>query len=361
MPTIVDQTSPVPRFLTYKNIDVFRVRATRFKKLSLLGKLCNQITYSVSIFFNLLKEPSNSRLLVLTDPPYLSFVMLFLAPFKRFRSHHLVFDVYPETLEAANILKSTSLLFKFWNFLLKKAYSIASSIIVIGGCMKDVVSKKCSVDTIENIIDLPIWCNDAHIKRSVGNIDFRTQWNLKNKFIVGYSGNLARFHPIETIMETVEKLSEHPDIVFVFVGEGAKKQWAQQYATEKKLTNCFFHSYVPYSQIGDLFRSFDCGLVGLNSENTGYSVPSKTLGLIAGQVPVLALVESNCEIARILEKYQCGNIVSPDDHIGLAAAIENLYTNSEKRLFFKENTIKAMQDSLSLDHTAARFYEHLTK
>ena len=47
--------------------------------------------------------------------------------------------------------------------------------------------------------------------------------NEKFNSIIGYSGNLARFHPIETIMYTAKLLQHEPDIVFLFVGEGYKK------------------------------------------------------------------------------------------------------------------------------------------
>ena len=41
--------------------------------------------------------------------------------------------------------------------------------------------------------------------------------------MVGYSGNLAKFHPIETFIKAAEILKDRNDIKFIFVGEGFKK------------------------------------------------------------------------------------------------------------------------------------------
>ena len=43
--------------------------------------------------------------------------------------------------------------------------------------------------------------------------------NLKNKFVVLYSGNIALTQGLETVIETAASLSHIPEIAFVIAGE----------------------------------------------------------------------------------------------------------------------------------------------
>ena len=53
---------------------------------------------------------------------------------------------------------------------------------------------------------------------------FRDLWRVEQgTFVVGYSGNLAKFHPIETFVQGIEILRDDKDIKFIFVGRVPKK------------------------------------------------------------------------------------------------------------------------------------------
>lgn len=48
----------------------------------------------------------------------------------------------------------------------------------------------------------------------------REAWQLGEKFVVGYSGNLGRVHEFGTVLRAAEALKVRADIVFLFIGAG---------------------------------------------------------------------------------------------------------------------------------------------
>jgi len=63
----------------------------------------------------------------------------------------------------------------------------------------------------------------------------RSAWNLEDKFVVGYSGNLGRAHEFETILGAAEHLRSDPRIVFLFIGGGHSSDELARRVKESRL------------------------------------------------------------------------------------------------------------------------------
>jgi len=358
-PSLVNAGERVPKHMTYKGIPIKRLWSTCFPKINTLGKAINHLTFTFSLFFYLLSLPRHSRLLLLTNPPILPLLMRFLQPIKRFNYSVLVFDVYPETLVVAGAFSTNNIFITLWKRINRYVYSHAEHVIVIGRCMKAIIEQYCPSNK-EAVTLIPIWCDNSNIE-SNSKRQFRKEWGLEQTFIAGYSGNMARFHDIETFLSVAKLYQGQPDIHFVFVGEGYKKQMAIDFVKKEGLTNCSFHTYVPREDLGALLNSFDCGLVSLNAENTGLSVPSKSLGLIASGLPIMGLFRNDCEIARLIHEHQLGISCEPGDIQGCYKAIQTLYKNKAQRLNMRNNCLRLSKGSLHLDNIADAYIKLFTK
>ena len=361
-PTILDRKSKVPRHLVHEGIKVRRVFGTRFSKLNLAGKFLNQLTYTLGAFFRLILSRSKKTMLVLTDPPFLGLICAVLEKFRNRPYVFLMFDVYPDTAVKLGVLRDNGLIARLWdrcnNFVLRKA----SNVIVLGRCMKSVVLDKGrdikSLPRKTHVI--PMWSDDRRIHpvRTEEN-PFRKKWNLEGRFVVSYSGNMGRFHDMETIMESAKVLDDNENIRFLFIGEGHKKKWMEEYARKWKLDNCQFHTYVPREDLGFSLACADLGLVSLAPGQEGLSVPSKTFGILAAGIPVIAVMNRNSEIAVVIEENDCGFVIEPGNSKALAETIERLYSDQGLRQKLGKNGLLAIKNEYNLRNVARKYYSVL--
>ena len=358
-PTLTEQKT-VKKTLSYQGMLIHRLWSTRFNKLSLIGKLLNHLSFGLSSFLTLLFLPKNSIILVFTNPPFLPILVRFLYPIKRFCYHVVIFDVYPETLIAAGLLTQSHLLSRWLSSQNKLTYHYAAHVIVIGRCMKKIIDTYFD-HPHKNSTYIPMWSDDPNIQKPNNASFFKQQWSLQNHFVIGYAGNMAKFHPIETIMNAALLLKSSSDIAFVFVGEGAKKQSAQSFVTSHQLTNCQFHSYVDRDQLPNLLASFDCGLLGLVSDHTGLSVPSKTFGLLSSGVPTIACCSSESEISQLFTDYDCGIISDPNNAEELAQHILSLKNNNNLSQHYSKQAKKAINDRFNLNVISDQYFQILTQ
>jgi hypothetical protein len=121
------------------------------------------------------------------------------------------------------------------------------------------------------------------------NNPLRTEWQLQDKFVVGYSGNLGRAHEFTTILEAATQLIEDPQIVFLFIGSGPQKLWLEAEVNKRHLTNVLFKPYQPRECLGDSLTVPDVHLISLRPSLEGLMVPSKFYGIAAAGRPVLYL------------------------------------------------------------------------
>jgi colanic acid biosynthesis glycosyl transferase WcaI len=358
-PTI-KKSDRVPTVLLYRGVKIVRLWSSTFPKISIIGKIINQLTYSTSLLVRALFLPKGSHVNVFTDPFFLPLLLYIINPVKRFKYTITLFDLYPETLSQNQVLSSRSFLYRFIDNLTNKVYANASNVITIGRCMQKIVTNR-PINWKQKPEFIPIWCDTDNIRqKNLPENYFRDLWNItKDNFVVGYSGNLAKFHPIETFIKAAEILKDRNDIKFIFVGEGAKKKWAQSYCEKNNLTNCHFQSYVEREQLGSLLASFDCGLVGLNPEQTGLSVPSKTIGLMSAGVPIIACVDKTSETAHILKEHNCGYLCPPMDPGKLAELILKLKDNPKEREFLRNNAIHAVDSDFHIQQIVESYSQIL--
>lgn len=357
--TVLDQKTRVSRNMEYKGIKIKRVWGTRFPKLRFLGKLFNQVTYAISLFFYLLFDFSKRPILVLTNPPFLGAICAIQRVIGGKPFIYLAFDIYPDTAIKLGVIKENGLISGLWDRINRFILKQSSAVIVLGRCMKKVIlSKGKGINSLpEKIHVIHIWSDDRHI-HPADEIEnpYTHKWNLDGKFVVSYSGNMGRVHDMETIMGAARELRDNQYIVFLFIGEGYKKQWMIDYARNWKLANCQFHTYVERKEIGYSLSCANIGLVSLVSGQEGLSVPSKTFGILAAGVPVIAIMSANSEIALVVKENDCGIVVEPGDIQGLAEVIVRLCFDSELAENFKKNALNTIQARYNIRNAAEKYF-----
>ena len=358
--THVDRVSITPKFICYKGINIRRVYSTRLNKFNIFFKMINQITYSLSLIFHLIRDKNPKIILVFTNPSFAAFIVAFFRKFGGSPYIFTIYDVHPDAAYKMGMLKRNGIIVKVWDFLNQIAFKYASAVVVLGRCMAEKMRSPRKIGkTHKKLIHIiNIWSDDKIIRKIESNNNkYIAKWDLGNKFVVGYSGNLGAFHDLETIMETAKQLHDKEDIIFVFIGEGYKKTWCMEYANKFGLINCQFHGYVDRNDLALSHSLMDVGLVSLSLGQEGLSVPSKMYGILAAETPVIAVMSEKTETAKVLFENSCGKVVNPGASKELKNEIMYFYDNPNEKIKMGKNGRKAVNDKYNVRVSASKYID----
>ena len=285
---------------------------------------------------------------MLTNPPFLSIIIYLVSFFRKHRFIYLIFDIYPETATNLGVLSKNSLIVKLWQFINKTVLERVSHIVIIGRCMKKYIPN--TVTTPISLVNM--WTDDNHVRSFKNKVNpYIKKWNLENKFIVLYSGNMGRFHDMETILAAAKLCEDEKNIIFLFIGDGYKKQLVED--ASKSLSNCMVKDFVPRDDLGHPLHMSNCGLVCLNDGQEGLSVPSKTYAMMAAGLPIFAIMNEKSEIATMVKDEDCGQVFKNGAAKELAQSIKTLYENREIQSNYSNNSIQAIKRQYNLNQSSS--------
>lgn len=330
------KNNTIPRKEKYKGIEIIRLRNTTFSKYRMAGRVLNYLTFHFLVFSRVLFYEKPHLVFVLSTPPFISFSGLMLKTLKKSKVIYNVQDLFPDLAIELGKLKNKL----FIGFLKKLSVLIVrkvDKVVVVGEYMEKKIREELLKETIENnhIITIHNWADGDKIKVLRGDIEdnfLRKKWGLEGKFVVLYSGNIGYLHEFDTIISAADFLAKEglKEIVFVFIGEGIKKNYIEEKVREKGLNNILFFPYQPREMLTYSLGLANVSLVTLEKGFEGMVVPSKIYGILASGRPVIVVVGGESEIVGIIRKGKCGKIVKIRDCQALVNNIMDYYKNSKK-------------------------------
>jgi glycosyltransferase involved in cell wall biosynthesis len=172
---------------------------------------------------------------------------------------------------------------------------------------------------------IPSWTDTSAIVPGSKDNSFARAHGLADKFVVMHSGNLGLSQELESIVEAAALLSDLPDLVVVFQGDGVMRMPLETRAQSMGLSNVRFLPFAARADLGASFAAADVFVVSLQRGLAGFIVPSKLYGILAAGRPYVAAVEENGEVDIVTRRHDCGVIAEPGDAASVAAAIRGLY------------------------------------
>ncbi len=296
-------------------------------------------------------------ILVNTNPPFLALVCSILRKLQGRPYIYLVFDIYPETISVAGLIRKNGLISRMWRSANRVMFKNAAKVIVIGRHMQSILVAGYADHVADKISMIPIWSDDRLLNTDpVKPNPLAKKWEIGGKFVVLYAGNMGRFHDMGTVIEAAKLLQNHEDILFLFVGEGYKKATMQESVKIWRLNNCRFFTYVHRSELRNLYDCADIGLVTLQKGQEGLSVPSKTFGYMAAGLPVVAVISEKSEIALVIQEFECGQVIPPGDKGELANSILQLSQDRVRISSWGQNAKAATIKKFNLAAAANAFH-----
>lgn len=312
--------------------DKLHIRRSRTAKLwnaRIRGKAINGLLFCLRSGLHLLKSASRGDILLLTTaPPFLQ-ILGYLAN-RCFGTPYvcLIYDLYPDVAVELKVVSPQNLLVKSWDWLNKKIWRKAQSVVVLSSTMKERVQTKCP-EIAQKITVIHNWANpDWIVPIAKQNNWFAQKHDLVNKFTVLYSGNMGRCHEADTILAAAAQLQNEP-IQFIFIGGGAKHKSCLQQVDRLNLPNCRFLPYQEKEVLPYSLTACDLSLVSINEGMEGLVAPSKLYGTLAAGRPVAAICEEHSYLRSLLAEAGCGDTFNHGDGTQLAQFIRNLASDAQ--------------------------------
>jgi glycosyltransferase involved in cell wall biosynthesis len=141
---------------------------------------------------------------------------------------------------------------------------------------------------------------------------------------VVFAGNLGRFQGLETVFAAFGQLDGEP-LHFHVLGSGPLHAELARLAREKDWQHVTVYGYRAPDQVAAvLATTADLGIVSLAPGVIRTAYPSKTMSYLSHATPLLALVEADSELARMVRTERIGVQAEPGDLQGLVDLLSDL-------------------------------------
>lgn len=315
---------PLENSLNQVGVCIIRVPSGLSGADNRLQKNWAMLTYISGVLFYSLFGRSSTINFFFSHPPLFSIWGYVLKILRKQPYCCQAMDIYPDLAVESGVFRKASLLTRLLENLSSFSLGQASSVIVIGRCMRKKVIAKGVLP--EKIFFIPNWANEEALRiQSEGGNELRAELGLRDFFIVLYSGNMGVSHYFDDIIEVARRCIGCDGLRFVFIGSGVRRVEIENASAEYGLGNVIILPYQPIERLGESLRLGDVHFISLRSGFEGLVVPSKAYGALAVSRPIIYQGSREGEIARMVEENDIGAVIHPGDTDKLEEVILKYY------------------------------------
>lgn len=354
-------------------VNVLRVRVPEFSKTNKVSRIKNILAYFFRAMVATFKVGKMDYVFSISQPPILGGLLGVWGKWmKKAKFIYNIQDFNPEQILAVNYSKSkfvTGVMMMLDKFSCKQS----DLIITVGRDLVETVNKRFNHQNVPKTIMINNWIDETEIYPVDSNhpkvIEFKKKYNLENKFIFMYSGNIGLYYDLENLIKVIRnfspetKTADGREVVFAFVGAGSVLEKLKAYVNENNMNNVVF---IPYQDKKDLIYSLNAGDVHwcVNAKGIkGVSCPSKYYGLAAVGKPILGVLEKSSEIRSLIEETQGGLCCDPGEYEyienNIRWFIEN--ANSLEILDMGRRSRKNLENNMTRAISISKYVEEIDK
>ena len=347
----------------HNGIKIIRVRVPEFQKSNKVSRIKNLLAYFFNSLLATLKIEKQDYIYTISQPPILGGVLGVIG--KCIKGGKLIYNIQdfnPEQTMAVGYSKNKLLL----NTVMavdKFSCKRSDKVIVVGRDMQETLRNRFNNKKVPKNVFINNWINEKEIYPLEQNhpriVEFKEKYNLKDKFIIMYSGNIGLYYDLENIIKVIGEFKDREDVVFAFVGDGTVKDKVEAYVNENNLSNVTF---IPYQDKADLIYSLNAADIHwvVNAKGIkGVSVPSKLYGVMAAGKPVLGVLDEGSEARLIVEECKCGLCIEPGNYKEISNNIEYILNNKEEIRALGLNGRQYLETNLTKEVSINKYKENI--
>jgi colanic acid biosynthesis glycosyl transferase WcaI len=230
-----------------------------------------------------------------------------------------VLDLWPETLEAIGVVRSSAIL-KLVGGLVSFIYNRCDLVLAQSRSFIPQIRKYCRGDI--KVEYFPSWSDSVFDFSSVAAASEVPAGG--GSFNVMFAGNMGDAQDFPAILDAAEILKDEKKVRWIVVGDGRAAEWVRSEVDRRRLGECFLLlGRYPADRMPSFYKHAHVLLVALkDSPIFGMTIPGKLQSYLASGIPVLAML--NGEGAAIVKGAGAGLSCPAGDSKALAAAVLEL-------------------------------------
>lgn len=232
-------------------------------------------------------------------------------------------DVFPDAAIRTGVITNRFVI-RAARVLETLTYRLSRIITVLSDDLRDNVCAKLPERVHHRVEVIPNFVDCAAIVPGNRATAYRSELRLGDGFVVMYAGNVGYSQSLELLVEAARAL---PGITFVINGSGSARAELENLA--HGLPNLVFGEFQPASRLAEVLCTADLHVVPLRTGLGHVSVPSKTYSILAAGRPILASIDVDTEVPRLLERSGAGVVVTPDDAGAFVEAVRSLASDRQ--------------------------------
>lgn len=287
----------IPVRETVEGIGIRRLKYIQLDRSGFLGRIVNYFSFTFMVLLNLFRASGYRTVVVYSNPPILPWIASWAKTLFGTKLVFVAYDLYPEVATVTNTLRDGHPICRLMNHINHCICNRADRIVALSKEMKTYILQHRKFPEA-NVKVIPNWFPDH------GVLQKNTQQNpfaeiTKGRFTVSYFGNMGTMQDMETVLEAVRILKDHPDIFFLFAGHGNKMDALQDTVRKEKIGNIAIYPFLHGKDFAAALAISDCALVTLVDGATGLCVPSKTYSYMMQGIPLLAVMDEGDIVSDI--------------------------------------------------------------
>jgi len=323
---------PRPPRESDSRVFVRRLRLFREQGRGGVVRLVNVALWVSAIFLYAIRHGKFDAIMIGTTPPVIAAAAArYAAKLTGARLIYHCMDIHPEIGRISGEFRNTRV-FKTLQRIDAANCTGANRVVVLSEDMRNALLARPRAENSMIVIINNFDTEDANSRQHTGDPGPPP---LHSPLRIIFAGNLGRFQGLEAVVDAIRALDADVKFEMLFVGGGILRETLAGCIDETLRDKVRLLPYQPADVIREMIRDSDICLVSLAPEISSYAYPSKTMTYLGAGRPLLACVESDSDLARMIERENIGVVVPPADPAALARAIESLVSDRDRCAAYK--------------------------
>ncbi|WP_134482627.1 glycosyltransferase family 4 protein [Candidatus Nitrosocosmicus franklandus] len=280
-----------------------------------------------------------------------------------FRPKKIIFD-YRDQWEDYAINQSRSSIYKLLYGMLKslitKYYKKSDYVVTVTEALSDDLLSRGikKVKIIPNGADVNIFKPQQDTKLKCQT---RKKFGIDdNDFVLVYSGMIGLYYKLDVVIKALKSLlNDMTNIKLIVIGDGSNLEQYLDLVRDLGLNEnvLYLGKKDRKDEIVEILNSADIGIIPYDSNPLwNNAIPSKSLEYLACGLPVVATIDSNSILGKLLEKNEVGISCEPENIDQLAIIIKQIYDEKSFRERAREKAVALIQKNFDRNKLAEEYY-----